>query len=129
MQEEEKTTTTTTNVADDQPVTTTRETAAVERSAPGSVLAKRVVYFIGGVIVALIGLRFIFLLLGANQGSAFVDFIYGLGGVFVAPFNGIFGEPTFGASYFETSSLVAIIIYALVAVGIGKLLSLNRPTA
>lgn len=105
-----------------------RETA-VRRSAPGSVVAKRVVYYVAGFIVAIIGLRFLFLLLGANQGSAFVDFIYGLGGVFVAPFAGIFGEPTFGVSYFETSSIVAIIIYALLALGIGKLLSLNRPTA
>ena len=128
MQEEEKTTTTTTNVAADQPSTTVRETA-VQRSVSGNVVAQRVVYFIGGLIVAIIGLRFLFLMLGANQGSGFVDFIYGLSAVFVAPFNGIFGEPTFGASYFETSSLVAIVIYVLVTLGVGKLLSLNRPTA
>lgn len=104
-----------------------RETVARRSNVPGAVVARRVVYYIGGVIVALIALRFVFLLLGANQGSAFVDFIYGLSGVFVAPFNGIFGEPTFGISYFETSSLVAIIIYALLTIGIGKLLTLGQP--
>lgn len=104
-----------------------RETVARRSSVPGAVIARRVVYYVGGVVVALIALRFVFLLLGANQGSAFVDFIYGLSGIFVAPFNGIFGEPTFGISYFETSSLVAIIIYALLTIGIGKLLTLGQP--
>lgn len=104
-----------------------RETVARRSNVPGAVVARRIVYYVGGVIIALIALRFVFLLLGANQGSAFVDFIYGLSGVFVAPFNGIFGEPTFGVSYFETSSLVAIIIYALLTIGIGKLLTLGQP--
>jgi hypothetical protein len=119
---EEKRTTTTEPVVE-RPTTTT-----VERSgATGGVVARRVVYYIAGVIIALIALRFIFLLLGANRGSGFVDFIYNLSGIFVAPFVGIFGEPTFGVSYFETSSLVAIIVYGLIAVGIGKLFTLNRP--
>jgi hypothetical protein len=104
-----------------------RETVARRSNVPGAVVARRIIYYVGGVIIALIALRFVFLLLGANQGSPFVDFIYGLSGVFVAPFNGIFGEPTFGVSYFETSSLVAIIIYALLTIGIGKLLTLGQP--
>lgn len=104
-----------------------RETVARRSSVPGAVVARRVIYYIGGVIIALLALRFLFLLLGANQGSAFVDFIYGLSGIFVAPFSGIFGEPTFGVSYFETSSLVAIVIYALLTIGIGKLLTLGQP--
>lgn len=111
----------------DQPVREepVRESTVRTRSSTGT-LAKRIVYYIGGVIIALIALRFLLLLLGANQGSGFVDFIYGLSGIFVAPFVGIFGEPTFGQSYVETSSIVAIIVYALLTVGIGKLFTLNR---
>jgi uncharacterized membrane protein len=102
-----------------------RETVRKNTSVPTGVLARRIVYYIGGVIIALLVVRFVFLMLGANQGSPFVDFIYGLSGVFVAPFAGIFGEPKFGVSYFETSSLVAILIYALLTVGIGKLFTLG----
>lgn len=129
MQEDRQTT----EVRETNNPTTTRdtdvrqETVARRSTVPGAVIARRVVYYLGGAIIALIALRFVFLLLGANQGSPFVDFIYGLSGIFVAPFNGIFGEPTFGLSYFETSSLVAIIIYALLTIGIGKLLTLNQP--
>ncbi len=107
----------------EEPVRTTETRAR----ASGGTVAKRVVYYIGGFIIAIIALRFLFLILGANQGSGFVDFIYGLSGIFVAPFVGIFGEPTFGVSYVETSSIVAIVVYALITVGIGKLFTLNRP--
>ncbi len=126
MPEETRTTTTT-----DEPVRTTNEPVRTQevthaRASTGT-LAKRIVYYIGGFIMALIALRFLFLLLGANRGSGFVDFIYGLSGIFVAPFVGIFGEPTFGVSYVETSSIVAIIVYALLTLGIAKLFTLNRP--
>lgn len=116
MAEEVRTTTT------DEPV---RESTVRTRPSGGT-LGKRIVYYIGGVILALIALRFLFLLLGANRGSGFVDFIYDLSGIFVAPFVGIFGEPTFGVSYVETSSIVAFVIYGLITVGIGKLFTLNR---
>ena len=119
MPEETRTTTT----ATDEPV---RTTATRSRASSGT-LAKRIVYYIGGVIIALIALRFLFLLLGANRGSGFVDFIYDVSSFFVAPFVGIFGEPTLGVSYVETSSIVAIVVYALIVVGIGKLFTLNRP--
>ncbi|MBC7512293.1 YggT family protein [Candidatus Saccharibacteria bacterium] len=131
MQEETRTTATT-----DEPVRTTEPAQTTNQSvrthevssakASSSLLAKRIVYYIGGFIISLIALRFVFLLLGANQGSGFVDFIYGLSGIFVAPFVGIFGEPTFGVSYVETSSIVAIIVYALLTLGIAKLFTLNR---
>ena len=107
--------------------TVSRERVSTERSVSSNILAKRVTYYIGGVIVALLAVRFVLALLGAAQGNAFVDFVYGLSAVFVAPFYGIFGEPTYGVSQFETSTLVAIIVYALLTVGVGKLFTLNSP--
>lgn len=126
MPEETRTTTT----ATDEPVRTVSErpvqTTSTRSRVSGGTLAKRIVYYIGGVIIAIIALRFILLLLGANQGSGFVDFVYGLSGIFVAPFVGIFGDPKFGVSYVEVSSIVAIVVYALLTIGIGKLFTLNR---
>lgn len=102
-----------------------RRTVATKTSAPPSVVLQRVVYYIGGVIVALIALRFLFQLLGAAEGNPFVDFIYGLSAMFVWPFDGIFGEPTYGFSHFDSAALVAVVVYGLVTVGVAKLFALG----
>ena len=107
--------------------TVQRESVAKTTQTSGVVIAQRVIYYIGGFIIALLFVRLLLQLLGANQGSDFVGFIYSLTAVFVAPFVGIFGEPTFGASQFETSTAVAIVVYALIVIGIAKLVSLTRP--
>lgn len=102
------------------------QSTSTVRSPGAGVVARRVVYYIGGVIIALLALRIILLLLAANQGSPFVDLIYGLSSVFAWPFYGIFSyQPTYGQSTFEVSSVLAIIIYALLTVGIGKLFTLT----
>lgn len=107
--------------------TVQRQSVAHSTQTPGVVVAQRVVWFIAGLISIIIALRFVFLLLGANQGAAFTDFIYSLSAPFVAPFVGIFGEPTYGQSVFEISSLLAIAVYLLLAWGITKLLTISRP--
>ncbi|MDN5819717.1 MAG: YggT family protein [bacterium] len=94
----------------------------------GLVVFQRVVWFLLGVIVILLAFRVVLLLLAANEGTAFVDFIYTLGGLFAAPFYGIFSyEPSYGKSVFEISSVVAMAVYAVVAWGINKLATLTRP--
>lgn len=107
--------------------TVQRQSIDKQTDVSGVVVAQRVIYYIGGVIIALLVVRLLLQLLGANQGSDFVGFIYGLSGIFVAPFFGIFGEPSFGQSHFETSAVVAIVVYALLTVGIAKLLTVSRP--
>lgn len=91
-----------------------------------SIFMARIVYFIFGLIIAFVALRFVLLLLAANQGNAFVDLVYGISGVFVAPFYGIFGNtPQFGASIVDVSSIVAIVVYALIAWAIVSLVTLG----
>ena len=48
----------------------------------------RILYIIIGIIEAIIGLRFVFLLIGANPSSQFVSWIYSWSNPFVAPFAG-----------------------------------------
>jgi uncharacterized protein YggT (Ycf19 family) len=84
----------------------------------------QVIYFIFGVINVLLAIRFVLLLLAANQASPFVNLIYGLSHPFVLPFQGIFGEPSFDSSVVEWSSLVGIIIYSLLAYGLTRLVEL-----
>lgn len=107
-----------------------RQTVSEASSAPSNVVAQRVVWYVVGFIVALLGLRLILQLLGANQGNAFVDLVYGLSGIFAAPFFGMFSyTPSYGVSYFEVSTLVAILIYSLIGWGIAKLFTLNSTHA
>ena len=117
-----------------QQTTTQPNGARVERhnvsrstQTSGVVVAQRVIWFVVGIINVLIAIRFVLLLLGANQNTGFVDFIYGITEVFVAPFTGIFGQPTFGQFMFDWSSILAIAVYSLVAWGLAKLITLTRP--
>lgn len=85
----------------------------------------RVIYFIFGVIEALIAIRAVLRLLGANPRSGFASFIYDVTAPFVAPFRGLFNEPALGnTSVLEYSSLVAILVYALIAFALVRLLYL-----
>lgn len=108
--------------------TTVQRQATVQRElTPGIVVAQRIIWFFAGAISVVIALRFVLLLLGANRDAGFTDFVYSLSAPFIAPFIGIFGEPTYGTSVFEISSLLAIAIYLLVAWGIVKLFTITRP--
>jgi hypothetical protein len=104
-----------------------RQSVTTASKVDAGLVARRIVYYVAGVIIALLVLRIILLLLAANQGSAFVDFIYALSGFFAWPFFGIFSyQPSYGQSTFELSSIVAIVVYALIAVGLAKLFTLTK---
>lgn len=114
--------------------TTTRDgDQVVQKRAVGRtqytpvVVLQQVVWYIAGLISVIIALRFILLLLGANREAGFTDLVYSASTPFVAPFVGIFGEPTYGVSVFEVSSILAIIVYLLIAWGIAKLITIGRP--
>lgn len=83
--------------------------------------SKQVVWFIVGVIVALVALRFVLLLLGANVNAGFGALILGITQPFVAPFLPLFGEQQ---ARIEFSDLIAIAVYLLVGWGISKLLEI-----
>jgi hypothetical protein len=104
-----------------------RQNISRSTQVSGVVTAQRIVWFIVGIINVLIAIRFALLLLGANQSAGFVDFIYGITSVLVAPFVGIFGQPSYGEFVFDWSSLLAIAVYSLIAWGIVKLITLSRP--
>jgi zinc transporter ZupT len=70
-------------------------------------------YTLLGILEILLGLRFLLKLIAANPDSGFSLFIYGITGIFVAPFNALIGTPTFGGSSFEATTLIAMGVYAL----------------
>lgn len=99
-----------------------------EHRVPGSIIAGRILWFLLGVVETVLAFRFLFRLLGANTGAGFVQFIYSLTDPLVAPFTGIFGTPAAGAAVFEPATLLAMLVYAVVAYGVVRLLEmLTRP--
>jgi uncharacterized protein YggT (Ycf19 family) len=65
--------------------------------------------FISGVLL----LRFILLMTGANPAAGFVQLIYQVSSIFMAPFRFIFPSTAAGGSVFDWSILVAIAGYYL----------------
>lgn len=101
---------------------TLRKTALYYRS-------RNVVGFVLGIIEALLLFRLLFKLLAANPKNAFVDFIYAITNILAAPFFGIFGNVGYnggGTRYlFEPGTMVAMLVYAFLAVGVLRLLKIG----
>ena len=107
----------------------TRDVAAERRQR--FALITRILYTILGGLEILLGLRFVLQLIGANPTSGFAEFIYGITGVFVAPFNNLIGTPTSGGMRFEVTTLIAMAVYALLFWVIVRVIGLvaDRPSA
>ncbi len=86
------------------------------------------IWYIAGLLEALLALRFILALLGANPANMFASLVYGISYPFVAPFFSLFNYNfRYGVSQFESYTLVAMIVYAIIAYAITRLIMLNRP--
>jgi len=77
--------------------------------------ATQLIWLLFGILEALIALRIGLKLIGANPASPIVALIYGFTTLFLFPFEGLIGSPTAGSSVLELSSLFAMLIYALIA--------------
>lgn len=86
--------------------------------------AKKVIYYILGLLEVLLAFRLIFKLLGANPASGFVAFIYSVTRIFLAPFTAIFRTAVADGietkAVLEPGTIIAMIVYALIAWGIVK---------
>jgi len=102
----------------------------IVRTDEANFTAKRVVYYIFGILEVLLAFRLVFKLLGANPNSGFVSFIYSISQVFMVPFIAIFrSAATQGIetkAVLEPSTIIAMIVYALIAWGIVKLIIILR---
>jgi len=93
-------------------------------------LPKRIVFYVLGILEALFAFRLVFKLLGANPENAFVSFIYTLTSIFLFPFEAIFRPATSSGietkAVLEPSTIIGMVVYYLVALGIVKLLYINK---
>lgn len=99
--------------------------APVKSEATSYQTVEYLVYFFFGALEILLVFRLVLKLLGASFSNAFVGLIYGLSGIFILPFQGIFHQATTPGvettAVLEPATLVAIIVYAVLAVGVVKL--------
>ena len=108
-----------------EPILTTQ----VKAGASNREMIEYMIYFLFGALEVLLGFRLFLKLTGASVASSFVRVIYGITGLFILPFEGIFrrgfssGAET--TSVLEPSVLVAMIVYIILAWGIVKLVRIS----
>ena len=107
----------------------TRNPREVEPNVSGRSLGVQIFYLILTIVEALLGIRFVLSLIGANKTADFVDFIYRVSNPLVRPFYGIlssdfvYGE---GKARFDYEVLIAMIVYLLIAIILVKIISLGK---
>ena len=77
--------------------------------------ATQLVWLLFGILEALIALRIGLKLIGANPASPIAEFIYGFTSLFLLPFAGLTATPSAGGMVLEISSVIAMLVYALIA--------------
>jgi hypothetical protein len=84
--------------------------------------AARLVWLAYGILETLILLRIVLKGLGADAAAPVPFFVYGFTDLFLLSFNGSTGMPAAGGAVFEISSLIAVVIYALIAYVLTKMI-------
>ena len=86
----------------------------------------QIVWYIFGILEALLAIRFILKLLGANPAAGFSSFIYDVSYIFAAPFLNVFQITKVQNNIFEWTTLLAMGVYYLLALGIIKLFFMSK---
>lgn len=111
-------------VTNDTGIAPVREASVVRSTTP----ARRVteaIYLVFGLIDALLIIRLVLKVLGANPHAGFASWTYGVTDFLLAPFHGLLPTYVSGQSVFELSLLIAILIYSLVALGLARLVAIS----
>lgn len=86
----------------------------------------QIVWYMLGFVEILLAFRLVMKLLGANPGAGFTDLIYGTTNILVAPFISVFRVTYVQGSVFEWTTLLAMFVYWIIALGIVKLFLMGK---
>jgi len=86
----------------------------------------QIVWYVLGFIEILLAFRFILKLLGANDGAGFSRLVYEVSHLFVSPFINVFSTTQVQGSVFEWATVLAMIVYWVIALGIIRLLHMGK---
>ncbi|MHB8064396.1 MAG: YggT family protein [Ruminiclostridium sp.] len=102
----------------------------IRKNDKKSFIARRVVYYILGILEVLLVFRLVFKLLGAKPNSGFVSLIYSISQVLLVPFTAILRSSAIQGietkAVLEFSTIIAMIVYAMIACGIVNLIIIKR---
>lgn len=115
--------------------TTTQLEPEVRTEPPQKVFDKKkkifrmnqIIWYILGFVEVLLIFRLTLKAMGANSFSGFTSFIYTITAPLAQPFRGVIGESLTGGAVIEWSTMFAIIVYLVVAVGLVYLLDIVNP--
>lgn len=86
----------------------------------------QIVWYFVGLLEAVLAFRFVLKLLGANSAAGFTSFIYGITYPFAAPFLNVFKISRVEGSIFEWTTLLAMLVYWLIAMAVVKLFLMGK---
>jgi hypothetical protein len=86
----------------------------------------QIVWYILGILEALLAFRFVLKLLAANGGAGFTSLIYSVTHPFVIPFLSVFKVSQVAGSVFEWTTILAMFVYWLIAIAVTKLLVMGK---
>jgi hypothetical protein len=89
----------------------------------------QVVWYLFSFIEALLIFRFLLKLIGANPEAIFTNLIYTLSYPFAAPFLYVVRSTQVSGSVFEWTTLLAMLVYWVVAWGIVRLFVMGKPVS
>ncbi len=82
----------------------------------------QITWLVTGVLESLFTIRILLKLMAANPAAGFATFIYNMTAVFLTPFFGLTATPSANGSILEIPTLIAMLVYALLAWGIVRVL-------
>ena len=85
----------------------------------------QIIWTVLGIVETLLAIRVVLKLLAANPGAGFSAFIYSITNPLVVFFQGVFPEPQSNGSMLELSALLAMVVWALLAWAIVRVIEIT----
>jgi len=86
----------------------------------------QIVWYLLSILEVLLVFRFMLKLTGANASAGFTSFLYALTWPFTAPFLAVFPRTTVQGSIFEWTTLLAMLVYWMIALAIVRLFLMSK---
>ncbi|MBN1668574.1 MAG: YggT family protein [Anaerolineales bacterium] len=106
-------------MTDYQEVRTTEHEAGREQRV-ATFKATQMIWLLLGLLEGVLALRVVFKLIAVNADNTFAKLLYSVTDLFVAPFASLTGAPAAGGMILEISTVIAMIVYFLIAWGIER---------
>lgn len=82
----------------------------------------QLIWLLLGLLEAVLAIRVVFKLIGVNAANSFATLLYNVTDLFVKPFASLTGAPAAGGSVLEISTIIAMIVYLLLAWALARIM-------